>query len=527
MSTNPPSSSPSPIAAAIVAAKDLLRRAHDLQLRIAAVHERFGVTMLVGQVLRDAQPAPSERPTVEAAPALLNSAEVRELLQVFAEVQREMSSLQTQVPALANVTWSDSPYAPEMATIEQEFERLQIDLMSLARSPAINSAYRAEMNAEYPALWSDETVDRMVTMLAAVAPLIDGDLLAPRRERQTAAAPTATNTVPEGPIAASELPFPTTDEAIRTELRYSAERDGTPEAYMRLLAARVRTPQQFDAFLRAMVKYDDVFNRGGRQRLLNYQRIEQNQLWQDPAAFLTTYDSNGRLTGDCKSVALAMRAILGLQGRDAVTVESSIIQPPDASGRMESEGHMATIWIETVSGRLVAHRLDTTEKNGGDASVLTIEGNPGETREQLIVRAFSDGPDHTRLIPDQLGLCRLRRDGWAVDLPMNAELLAQSAAIEQAIDRGDYDTILTIVREQIARTPQNLNLRLAEIQMLLLKRAVAADLATAVTGIEMMIRDYPGSRTAPGNYYATRATITAMRKEGHEDLARRIENVAM
>lgn len=510
-----PTPAPSSLATAIAAAKDLLRRAHDLQLRIAAVHERFGVTMLVSQALRDAQPAPSERPTAETLPQL-NSAEVRELLQLFTDVQREMHALQPQVPALSDATWPNSPWAPEVASIEQEFERLHIDLMSLARSPAINSAYRAEMNAAHPALWSEETVERMMAAMAGVAGLmgINLDLRPPQHERPTL--------MSSNVIGASPLPFPADAEAIRRELRYNPERDGTPEQYVRMLAARIRTPEQFDAFLRAMVKYDTEFNRNGQQRLLNYQRIEQHQLWPNPAAFLTTYTADGHLMGDCKSVALAMRSILGLQGRDALIVETQSASAPDASGRIESTGHMAAIWIETVNGRLIAHRLDTTGRDGGSASLITVAGEPNESREQLIVRAFSEGPDHAQLPPEQLGLCHLRADGWAVDLPMTASLLSQSAAIERALDGNNWDAILAIVRDEITRTPQNLNLRLAEVQMLLLKRVTAAELEPAITAIEAMTRANPSTRTVPTNYYASRATVTAVRRAGHEDLALRL-----
>ncbi len=519
MPTNPPAGSPSPVAAAITTARDLIQRARDLQLRIAAVHERFGVTMLVGLVLRDGAPAPRETPAPETQPSLLNSAEVRELLQLFTDAQREMAALQTQVPALADATWSDSPWAPEMATIEQEFQRLQIDLMSLARSPAINSAYRAEMNANYPALWSDETVDRIAVAMTGLAAFMNGefDPRLPRRELPTAAP------VPAGLIAPSELPFPADAEAIRRELRYSPERDGTPDQYLRLLAGRIRTPEQFDAFLRAMVKYDESFNRNGQQRFLNYHRIEQHQLWQNPAAFLTTYDANGRLTGDCKSVALAMRSILSLQGRDAVAVEANMLQTPDASGRVHSGGHMATIWIENTNGRLVAHRLDTTVRDGGEASVTTIEGNPGESREDLIVRAFNEGAHRNiQLQPDQVGLCHLRADGWAVDLPITATLLTQSAALERAFNAQDYDAVLAIIRNEIARRPQVLNLRLSEVQMLLLKNANAAELEPAIAAIETMTRENPSTRAVPTNYFAARVTAIALRRKGFEMLALRL-----
>lgn len=511
---------PQSVADAIRVAQDLLCRIQNLHLKIAAIHQQYGVTFLVGMVLRDLTGTPAERPAAEQPRQSLITPEMRELMEVFTKVQREMQTLQELVPAVSNATWPTSPYAQQTATVEQEFERLLIDIAALASSPAINTAYRSEMNAQNPALWSDETVNRMIAAMFAAGGILqrNGILASPGQ------LPRAEDPL-EPLVAASTLPFPATPEAIRTELRYTPERDGTPEQYLRLLAARIRTPEQFDAYLRAMVKYDQAFNRNGGQRFLNYQRIETDQLWQHPATFLTTYNADGRLTGDCKSVALAMKAILRLQGRDAVAIESSIAQPPDAlSGLVRVEGHMATIWVETVNGRLVARRLDTTTIDGSDASLISVTANDGESREDLIVRAFGEGPNHTPLYKDQLGLCTLRADGWAIDLPVTASILTQAASLERAMETGRYEDALRIVRGEIGRTPQNLNLRLAEIQLLMLATALDTEIERAVAAVEQMISTAPETRTSPANYFATRSTVAAMRRENHRVLAERLKS---
>ncbi len=504
---------PQTIIAAVTVAKELLARARALRSRLADVRRTHGILVLGTLSLHDGPgTGPRERPAHEAITEY--GPEMRELMETLEQLARELAPLRQEVAELSEATWPDSTYAPEAASAEQELQRLTIDLMAIARSPAINPAYRAEMNAAYPALWSEETVDRLSASIVGLTAFIDQRLGGDRD--QPAVRPA------NGPVAASELPFPTTPEAIRRELSYSPERDGNPDAYLRLLASRLRTPAQFDAFLAAMVRFDEGFNAGGRQFVQNLHRIDQNQLWHDPRDFLTTYDRDGRIVGDCKSVALAMQSILRLQGRDVVAIESNATQPPDASGRISARGHMEALWFETVDGRLTVHRLDTTGRDGSAASVTTFVAEPGETREQLTVRAFGTVENTLTLSPDHVGLCFLRRNGAAINLPVTASLLTQAQSLERAIQNDDYDAALAIVRGEMARTPDVLNLRLAEIQLLLLKRATADDLTTVITAIEEGAARTPAMRATPNNGYQARATVSAMRVGGHEPLAQRL-----
>lgn len=509
---------PQTINAAILIARDLLIRAQALRSRLAHVRHTHNVVTLGERRIRDGVPAgPSERPAAERVPEGERSPEMRELMETLELLARELVPLRQEVAELTEATLPNSPYAPEAASAEQELDRLSIELMAIARSPAINPAYREEMNAAYPALWSEETVDRLAASIVGLTALIDNRL--GRRDER----PVEVSAI--GPVAASELPFPATPEAIRRELSYSPERDGNPDNYLRTLASRLRTPANFDAFLAAMVKYDESFNAGGRQFILNLNRIDQNQLWHDPRVFLTTYDSDGRIVGDCKSVALAMRSVLRLQGRDAVAIESDVAQPPDAAGRITTRGHMETLWFDTVNGRLAVHRLDTTGRDGSAASVTTFEANPGETREQLIVRAFAtnEGADPITLSAEHVGLCFLRRNGAAVNLPVTVGLLAQAQPLERAVETGDYDAALTSVRAEMARTPDLLNLRLCEVQLLLLKSASPADLEPIIASIEEGANRVASMRASPNNTYQARATGSALRAAGHAPLGQRLQ----
>lgn len=509
---------PQTIMAAVLVARELLARAQALRARLATVRQTHHIVTLGTRRLADGPATgPRERPAAERAPETASNPEMRELMETLEMLARELTPLRQEVAELSEATVPDSPYAAEMASAEQELDRLTVELMAIARTPAINPAYRDEMNAAYPALWSEETVDRLAASIVGLTALIDNRL--GRHDDRPG------ETSPVDLVAASELPFPATAEAIRRELSYSPERDGNPDNYLRSLASRLRTPAQFDAFLAAMVKYDESFNAGGRQFILNLNRADQNQLWHDPRAFLTTYDSDGCIVGDCKSVALAMRSILRLQGREALSVVSDVSQPPDAAGRISTRGHMETLWFETVEGRLVVHRLDTTGRDGSAASVTTFEANPGETREQLTVRAFgtNEGENPITLSPEHADLCFLRRNGAAVDLPITVGLLAQALPLERAIESGDYEAALTIVRAEIARTPDLLNLRLAEIQLMMLKNASADDLTTVIAAVEEGAGRTPSMRATANNTYQSRATASALRTNGHAVLGQRLQ----
>ncbi len=523
----PTPATPNTTAAALALAKSILARTKRIQERLIQVHQRHGFTFLVGQRLHDliggSLPSlPEDQPTEQP-----NSDEeaLSELVNTLQHIQQEVSQTGALVFGASADVFSGAPYAPEVAALEQDFQLLLADLHGLTRSPIVTEAYRLHADILHPSLWSDETLDRMATAMAGMLAAYDADprslLPGGGRPRTTPRATPANE-----PVAASELPWPTTDEAIRAELTYSPERDGSREAYLRILAARLRTPAQINDFMRVMFRYSEDFNRDGNQRLLNQQRIERNQLWHQPAQFLTTYNTDGRIVGDCKSIALAMTAVLRLQGREAFAIESSAAQAPGETGAIRVEGHMAAIWVERSGDQVTVHRLDTTETDTSDASVISLQANPGESDADLIVRAFGHGADHTKLFPDRLGLCSLKVNGEAFNLPANLALARRAVALEQALHTERYDDALGIVREEIARDPQNLNLRFSEIQLLLLKHAPKPELETVIAAIETLTRETPTSRVNPQNFYALRTTVNVLKKEDHEDLAARLQTAA-
>jgi hypothetical protein len=320
------------------------------------------------------------------------------------------------------------------------------------------------------------------------------------------------------PVPASSEPFPATLDAVVRQLRYDPERHGTPDAYLNVLAAQLRTPEQIQQFLTALYRYDDSLDLAGRQGFLNTGRTEPREHWEHPLSFLTTL-RDGTTRGDCDDLALAMTAILRRQGREAFTIAAASAVPTPAGGET-FPGHVVCYWIERngAGQATTIHRLDCTAKDGIDGRIVSQAVQPGEDEDSVMVSLFrrdaEEGGGRPALEPQRCDLAYVASDGRAFSLPATLALCKQAATIERALEAKRYDLVLEAVRAEQARTPRVLNLHLAELQLLLLTRQVEA--ATAVVN---RIASDSVERSTPGDRYHVMTTHQLLDRLDFPELA--------
>ncbi len=284
--------------------------------------------------------------------------------------------------------------------------------------------------------------------------------------------------------------FPATPEGIRQQFRYTAERFGTPEGYARFLAEQLTTDDRWNKFLQAMFEYAEN-SPGTPARILNLNNIQDTDSWTPPLQFMTTYNANGKISGDCEDLAFFATHIARMQGKAAFNVGlgSNVAQrTPENTFRLRAEGgHVFSGWFEPGTGgqrvlKMVTTRgiVDANNAPIGQAGLFTATANAGETDAQLITRLYNQVASVTagNALPSairtmdagQVQNLHVLAGGNGFALHGNVALLLRHGELDGLLQRNppDHAGVVRIVREELARDQGNLGLHASLIQFLLL-----------------------------------------------------------
>lgn len=241
---------------------------------------------------------------------------------------------------------------------------------------------------------------------------------------------------------------------------------------------------------------------GNSQRVLNNGRDFQsrNERWLPALEFLTTYDSSGRLHGDCDDIAIAFAYIAQLQGKQGFTLSTAT--STSREGRISTSGHALAAWIDNQPPPGSLTLVDTTGEQGSQAWLRVTQRNPGESDEALLKRAYqSVDVGHTRPFDaSALTVTIVEPNGDAYDLPGNVAFCRQQSRLQELLQARNYRGVIAIYDQEIARSPANLDLRLGKIQMLILAGASQSE----VTAVTSNLRGVSGA--GPFNYYVYTVT---------------------
>lgn len=308
---------------------------------------------------------------------------------------------------------------------------------------------------------------------------------------------------------AERTEFPITAESLRERFRYTPERFGTPEGYARFLAEQLTTDERWNRFLQAMYEYDE--NRSGTQaRVINLNNAIDNDTWVPPLTFMTTYNSRGRIYGDCEDLAFFATHIARMQGKQAFSmgISSDVAErQSDATFKLKTEGgHVFTGWFEPgTNGRRVAKLvttrgiLDSTNARAGQAGLFSMQANEGETDSQLLTRLLNQVasvadantvPAAVRTLdPSAVQSMHVLANGNGYAIFGNLALLLRQNELEGFLDGtpAGYRNVTRVVREELARDQHNLGLHASLIQFLLLAND-RTEVAAAVTALVTTLR---------------------------------------
>ncbi|HRH94172.1 MAG TPA: hypothetical protein PKV72_06620 [Candidatus Peribacteria bacterium] len=295
---------------------------------------------------------------------------------------------------------------------------------------------------------------------------------------------------PSGPIGApaGTVEFPATPEAVRERFRYTTDRFGTPEAYSRFLAEQLTSDDRWNKFLQAMFEYTET-SPGAPAQIINMNNLTDTDSWIPPLRFMTTYNANGRISGDCEDLAFFATHIARLQGKPAFTAGlSSHVgeRQPGGNFRLKTDGgHVFTGWFEPgADGRRLLRMVTTRGVNNaagapvGQAGIFSALANPGETDAQLITRLFnevasvaSSVPAGVRTLdPNHVQAMHVLTSGNGFAVHGNFNLLARHGELEALLQRTppDHAGVAGIVRQELNNDRNNLGLHASLIQFLLL-----------------------------------------------------------
>lgn len=387
-------------------------------------------------VRRDLPPAVRDTPQADAAFKSAGNDSMAKMLQDF---QRESAALDQQ---------RDKVFADSLAKLE---------------------ALKQQMEKDEAA----EEAGTKVAAAPAVAPAVN----------------TGTTVIPPLPRASTgPTEFPTTPEAIRERFRYTPDRFGTPEGYSRFLAEQLNTDERWNQFLQAMYEFTET-TPGIPAEVLNLNNLRDTDPWVPPLRFMTTYNSNGKMFGDCEDLAFFATHIARLQGKSAFSagIGSNVGERrTDGTFRLRADGgHVFTGWFEPGTGgrrvlKLVTTRGINTAAGApiGQAGMFTATANAGESDAQLLTRLYNEVAGVSTTVPvgvrtldtNHLQAMHVLTSGNGFIVHGNFNLLARHGELEALLQRTppDHMGVVRIVREEIANDQNNLGLHASLVQFLLL-----------------------------------------------------------
>ena len=514
--TNPPLSNVPPkggmdrIRAATARAQAFLDKANSLNESFLTIVRRENLTYLGGKTTlqfmspEGADNQPEQQQFKEALEKLGGLLEAFD--KTMGDTDRNAESARASVP-------DDDPVAGELEALRAEIRKIGQEAAKWRGEETASLGVGPE-SVERPSDFSENRVDGLERLLQAferwaaedssertpdtsgVGRLVD----TARRRVETPPPPppspppptesrlippvTETRTAPPAGLPdLSRETWPTTEAEFRRQFTFTVERFGTREHYARHLADRLNTTERINQFMENMFRYTRDRDQGQRQRMINKgpDAYEPNERWVPPLEFLTTYNSEGRMYGDCDDIGLAFAYIAQLQGKAAFAIETSTSTRDASTGALDGKGHVMAAWFEADGSLRI---VDTTGNGRRQAGIQVVQRRPGETDEQLLERGYQEGrvgpnPIDTRSLSTVISL----QDGSGVNLPGNLALCRRHAELQPLLEARNYRAVIAIVDQEIARAPSSLDLRLAKIQLLMLAGAPRAEVRSVVRNL--------------------------------------------
>ena len=294
-------------------------------------------------------------------------------------------------------------------------------------------------------------------------------------------------------------------QAYLDKYLYSPDQFLSQSEYMEFLSNNLISLEEINLFLKYLYRYDLAYEQGKRQSFRNT-NPSGNDTWKGPIEMVTEYNDEGRFSGDCEDIAILFEEILSKQNK-----EPFFFLIP---------GHALVSWVEgNEDSGYRAYVIDTTSGDGdlGEAVCRKLDGRPDQSKEEVfseLINSFSAESDSAcEFDTDQMNLGFYINSNSTFDIPANFSLAQRYQELKTYLAEDNFIAVLDVINEEVEKDPESINLRISQLQFLLLTDAMPEEIEDSIDSIVSL---YPANLNNKKVRDNLNQTAYFLAKQGYE-----------